>query len=398
MKRNAFIASTFFALIALAVMLVLLSVRAELHTLIRKRELVTAIKALDFRKAQDIVGRGSDGYGALPTGAEPTFGIAWQRVKTHMQHKTSVEEFGERISGLDLLIEASEKLGPPDSSEAEGFENLAIALHSAGATTFKRDSHGHTLLDIAVQRRMHKLVLQLVSSKPGIEQDAYRNLCIAEKDDALALLMNGTSANAKDIETGRTALFSADRRKTEVLLANGANISAAAYDGSTPLFCQCAAGNDEVATYLLNHGATVEDTTPATGISTVMMATAHCGLAIVKRVAALGGDISQKTRNGDTILMFAVTNPELAVTAWALTSVPGLEVNQRGTNGCTALDVVNQRLSKAQTEQERTHLLDVAAQLKSHGATATGASKPWTLDHYILPNRSMAPEKVQAPQ
>ena len=393
MKRSAFWTATIFASALLISLILLLSVRAELRRQVRNRELITVIESRDYRKAQELLTEGADGAPELVSGPPPGFGDAWKALKERWTHSTLPQPANKRISGLDMLMAANPGPGQQGGPTVTDFENLAYALLNAGAATYNKDSMGRTLLDIAVQCHMHQLVKQIVGHP--FEQNAYRNLCLADHEDGLTLLINGVSANVTDPDTGRTPLFDSDRQRAELLLANGGNINATARDASSPLFCFCASGNEDMITLLLNKSATVDDVLPASGISTLMMAAAHCHLPIVKRIHALGGEAQARTRWGDTLLMFAVCGPDTDTIKWVLDTFRSTDVNQEGSSGCRALDIVNQRLVTANSEQERSRLQAAAALLKAHGATATGASKRWNLDNYTPPNRSMAPRAQQ---
>ena len=150
------------------------------------------------------------------------------------------------------------------------------------------------------------------------------------------LLANGADINKADYD-GRTPLYLACRNDNldivRLLLANGADINKADYDGRTPLLWACRYNKPEIVELLLNKGAQESiNKADNCGETPLYWACYHDNLDIITLLLAIGAEksVNIADKYGRTPLYEACDNNNLELVKLLLAS--GADVDQRSLN------------------------------------------------------------------
>ena len=171
----------------------------------------------------------------------------------------------------------------------------------------------------------------------------------------------------KSTSTGATPLIiAAQNGHAEIvakLLAQGADVNAAASDGSTALMLAAQNGHTEtVSALLLRKDINVDAKISAYRLTALFLAAQNGHAEIVAKLLARGADVNAVRSDGSTALMLAAQNGHTEIVS-ALLSRDGIDVNAAASDGATALMLAAQNghtETVAELLAERTDLMYVA--------------------------------------
>jgi len=212
------------------------------------------------------------------------------------------------------------------------------------------DRVGEHLLMPALQQHLRELrkypatIDEVVPCRHGTE---YTVLQLAAMDNKLellqALLEAGADPNAKNSETGRTALHGAVEGGhlgvVKALIAAGANINQSGNDGQTPLQLAAIHGKVEVLQALLQGKVNLNARNSRTGRTALHGAVEGGHLEFIKARIAAGANINQTDNDGNTPLQLAAIHGKVEVLKALLQGKVNLNARNSkykdGSNGST---------------------------------------------------------------
>jgi len=138
-------------------------------------------------------------------------------------------------------------------------------------------------------------------------------------------------------QTLQEALKAKDTVLALSLIAKGADPNAIDAQGATMLMSACHFPDIPTASFLLRHGAKVDEPRSPKGRTALMVACAYwCGLDMVKLLIAHKADVNAAAMDGTTALMLAAKNEKQDVVDYLLAR--GAKAAAKDSKGQTALD------------------------------------------------------------
>ena len=157
----------------------------------------------------------------------------------------------------------------------------------------------------------------------------------------LSFMLVLTSAIICQAQTLPEALNNKDTVQALKLIKDGGDVNAVDNYGSTNLMTVCRWGDAAMVSFLLNHGAKVDEPRSPKGRTPLMVACAYySGVSICKLLIDKKADVNATDQTGVTPLMLAAQSAKLDVVQLLLDR--GADANKKDTKGQTALNYAQQ--------------------------------------------------------
>jgi uncharacterized protein len=155
-----------------------------------------------------------------------------------------------------------------------------------------------------------------------------------QKQLLFLVLFASLTANA---QTLNEAIRKQDTVLASKLISQGSDPNQKDENGTTPLMTACRFSEVEIARFLINHGATINQPRSPKGRTTLMVACAYySGINIVQLLVEKGADVNLTADDGSTALMLASGSEKLDVVNFLLAH--GANASMKDKAGKTALD------------------------------------------------------------
>ncbi|HVO49000.1 MAG TPA: quinoprotein dehydrogenase-associated putative ABC transporter substrate-binding protein [Steroidobacteraceae bacterium] len=243
----------------------------------------------------------------------------------------------EESSQADIARERATKMAQLKKWLAQGADpdaelaNAVVAndpdrvhyLLAHGAHVNSQDGEGYTPLINSIRFRFAELATYLANRKADVnlvDRTGWTPLMYAAwNDDAQMvemLLKHGARlepTNGDNLTALAIAAQNAKIKSAQALVAGGADVNApVANGGYTPLMLTAIAGSNELASWLLEHGAQVNARNPG-GVTALMIAAASNHPSTVGLLLKAGADPDARSEDGRTALSIAQSNNSDAV-------------------------------------------------------------------------------------